>query len=226
MPWPGTPRSQQSPPINPPSMRAVPTLNENSTMVDVAHAIKVASDGLTVHEQAFANLPSQIKTQAAAAAVAAVEQITSEETTGVTSFNSTTGAVIYFPSLGQVNDQLGNPLYVTQTADAGRKIIVGDSAAVTVTLNPSVTLPWFTIIGNDSTSVASLVTDSTVTINGITSLNQGGFALIFFDGSTFWSEGYPGGATGTIPLGPLTDSGATGSIFVLNGAIQGWVSPT
>jgi hypothetical protein len=225
-PWPGAPANQQTPPINAPSVRYPSNLSEKSSMADVAEAVQTAFDGLAIHEQAFASLPAQVASQAQTAATAAIEQITSETTNGVTSFNSQTGAIIFFPSLGQVNDQMGNPVYLTTTADAGRKIVVGDSTPVTVNLNTAVTLPWFAMIGNDSSAVASFVTDSSATIIGLSALNQGGFAFIFFDGSTFWSEGVPGGPTGVIPLGPLTDSGMTGSISVVNGLIQGWVSPT
>lgn len=188
-PWPGTPKSQQSPPINPPSVRKFPTLTESSTMGEVAGAIKIAFDGLTNHEQAFANLPSQIASQAATAAQAAVENITNETTEGVTSFNSSTGAILYFPSLGMVNDQLGNPLYLTQQSDAGAKIVMGDSSPATVTLNSAMMPPWFAFIGNDSGATVSLTTDSSATISGIQSIYPGGMAIVFYDGETFYCEG-------------------------------------
>ena len=189
MPWPGAPKSQQSPPINPPSVRKFPSLNENSTMGDVANAVKVAFDGLTNHEQAFANIPAQIASQATAAATTVVNNIQSQTTTGVISFNSKTGAVIYFPNLGRVNDQLGNTIYLTQLSDAGQKIIMGDSSPSIVTLNPAVTPPWFAFIGNDSSATVSIQTDSTATINGLQSIYPGGMAIVFYDGATFWSEG-------------------------------------
>lgn len=188
-PWPGAPKSQQTPAINPPSMRFPFSLNENSTTAEVAAAMKTAFDGLTVHEQAFANLPAQIQSQASAAATAAIQNIVNETVTGVTSFNSQTGAVVYFPNLGQVNDQLGNPLYVTQNADAGKKIIAGDSTPVTITLSPSVNLPWFTIIGNDSGSSVALTAGSGAGFYGLSSIYPGGMAFVFYDGTTFWSEG-------------------------------------
>lgn len=189
MPWPGTPKSQQTPPINPPSVRKFPSLNENSTMADVAGAIKIAFDGLTNHEQAFANLPEQIKSQATATATTVIETIESQTTAGVTSFNTQTGAVIWFPNLGRVNDQLGNTIYLTQTSDAGQKIIMGDSTTATVTLNPAMSTPWFAFIGNDSSATVSLTTDSGASISGLNAIYPGGLAIIFFDGTTFWSEG-------------------------------------
>lgn len=235
MPWPGTPASQKTPPINPPSMRNPSKLNESSTMTDVAEEMHSVSNELVVHEQAFANLPAQIAAQAKAAAEAAVENISSETLTGVTSFNTETGAVIYFPNLGMVNDQLGNPLYLTQTSDAGSKIIVGDSTPVTVTLNPNVNLPWFTIIGNDSSASVILMPESGALLNGLQSIYPGGFAIIFYDGVTFWSEGVaiatdsslgvvkPDGTTITVDSsGTLhVPSGPALPVFVYDSSVSG-----
>ena len=187
-PWPGTPKSQQTPPINPPSVRFPFTLDENSTQADVHDAIRTAFNGLTVHEQAFANIPAQVAAQASAAATATVENISSEVVAGVTSFNTLTGPVIYFPGLGAVNNQLGESSYETQQGDAGAKILVGDSGPVTVNLNPSVTLPWFTFIGNDSGASVFLMPDSGA-LYGLQSIYPGGFAIVFYDGTDFWAEG-------------------------------------
>jgi hypothetical protein len=187
MPWPGTPKSQQTPPINPPSVRFPATLNENSSMADVADAMRTAFNGLTVHEQAFANLPEQVAAQAKAAATQVLETISAQTVAGVTSFNTQTGAVIYFPGLGTVNNQLGQASYETQQSDAGAKILVGDSGPVTVTLGP-VNAPWFAFIGNDSSATVILMPDSGA-LYGLQSIYPGGFAIIFFDGTNWWSEG-------------------------------------
>jgi hypothetical protein len=217
-PWPGAPKSASSPPINAPSTRYPNTLNEHSSMGDVAEAMRTAFNGLTVHEQAFANLPNQIKTQASAAANTVLENVQSENVTNVvTAFNSQQGAIIYFPGLGSVNNQLGETFYETQQGDSGTKIILGDSSPVTLNLNPGVTPPWFVFIGNDSGSTVSVVTDSGATVAGITSFNQGGFGMIFYDGSTFWSEGVAsdsgaGGGSGITQLtGPVTAGPGSGS---------------
>jgi hypothetical protein len=81
MPWPGAPKSASSPPINLPSVRYPHTLNENSSMADVADAMRTAFNGLAVHEQAFANLPDTIATSSSAASAAVLEQIQSETVT-------------------------------------------------------------------------------------------------------------------------------------------------
>ena len=225
--WPGTPKSQQSPPINRPSTRFPFTLNENSTIGEVVDKLKTAFDGLTVHEQAFAALPAQLASQATAAATQAVTEIISQETvTGVTSFNSQTGAVIYFPNLGTVNNILGDSSYTTQPSDAGRKIICGDSSNVYVTLNRGVGVPWFTIIGNDSASNVFITASSGAGFHGLNELYPGGVALVFYDGSTFWSEGYPGGLSATIITAKLTGGGSNGSMTFVNGSLVSQVAAT
>lgn len=199
MPWPGTPTNQQSPAINPPSTRTPPVLSENSTMADVAEAMGRAFEGLTVHEQAFAALPAQVKT----AVTENVTQIVNSETvaaggsssSGVSSFNSLKGDIIYFPSMGTVNNQLDNSAYTVQQSDGGAKIIVGDSSAVTVILNNNVTAPWFTIIDNDSSAAATLMPDSGA-LYGAQSIPAGGFGIAFFDGTNWWA-----GATGGVNSG-------------------------
>lgn len=89
-------------------------------------------------------------------------------------------------SIGGVNDQIGVTAYTTQQSDYGTKIIVGDSSAITITLNGSITTPWFTIIDNDSSSVASLVPSSPYVLDGETRIDPRCFAIIYFDGANFW----------------------------------------
>lgn len=219
MPWPGTPKSQQSPPINPPSTRFPYSLDEKSSMQDVADFARTVVNGLTNHEQAFANLPTQIATQAKTAATQAIQNISSQITTGVTSFNTQTGAVIYFPNLGRVNDQLGNLVYLTQTSDAGQDIILGDSSPVTVTLNTAVTLPWFAFFLNDSSANATFVTDSTASIVGSPTLTPNASSIIFFDGTTFWVSS--GGSAGQIvPFGVTFDGGSSSPVAPIMRVIE------
>jgi hypothetical protein len=212
-PWPGAPKSQQAPIINPPSTRFTSPLNENSTMGDVADAMRTAFNGLTVHEQAFANLKDMVTTAvttSVSAASSASETVVSGGVTGVTSFNTLTGAVIFFPGLGKVNDQLGETAYTTQPSDNGAKIVVGDASPVTITLNAAVTAPWFAIIDNDSSAMA-LLSPSTGDIFGATSIPPSGFGIVFFDGANWWSDASGGGNTLTLTTtgssGPATLSG-------------------
>lgn len=190
-PWPGAPKSAASPPINKPSVRFPYTLNEHSTMGDVADAMRTVVNGLTVHEQAFANLPSQISTQAAATAQMVVENIASENvTTSVTAFNAKIGAVLFFPGLFEVNNQIGQDVYELQPADNGRLILLADSSAITLEMN-AFTPPYGCFVSNMGSSMMTMFPDSGALINNDSSLAiQGpGWAINFFDGNAWWSLG-------------------------------------
>lgn len=153
--------------------------------------------------------------------------------------------------VGGVNNQIGQTAYTTQQSDYGVKILLGDAAPVTVTLNAAVTTPWFSVIGNDSSATVSLV-PSSGSLFGQNYVKPGFFGLVFFDGANFWSEGTPiaqdsslgvvqgdgstihvdalgtmhtVGVTGTILI-PSVDSGMTGSISVVHGLIIGFTNPT
>lgn len=175
--------------LNKPSFRYPFTLPEN-TDPDLRRALEFCFNGVTNHEQAFAAIKPQLDSTVAAAKAAA----STSTVLGVSSFNSETGDVIYFPTLGTVNDQLGNAIYVTQQSDNGAKIVIGDSSAVTVTLNGTMTAPWFAIIDNDSGTVATLTPASGSSLFGEQTIQPGGFGTVFFDGTNFWC-----GATGVMP---------------------------
>lgn len=208
-PWPGAPKSASSPPINPPSQRFPFTLTDQSSMADVADAMRIAYNGLAVHEQAFANLPSQIATQATAAATTVIQnsESISSVTAGVSSFNNLTGAVLYFPGLGTVNSQLGQTAYSVQPSDAGAKIIVGAATPITITLG-GVAAPWFAIFDNDSSATANL-SPASGAVFGASNIPAGGFGIVYFDGTNWWC-GATGSSGGAAPIGGPT-SGRPGS---------------
>lgn len=173
--------------LNQPSFRYPFTLPEDLDP-QVRSALEFCFNGVTNHEQAFSALKPQLTAAAAAAAGA------SSSVSGVSSFNSETGSIIYFPGLGTVNDQLGNSNYATQQSDNGAKIIVGDSGAVAVGLNATMMAPWFAFIDNDSGSVATLNPDVGTSLFGPNTIQPNGFGAIFYDGTNFWC-----GATGVMP---------------------------
>ena len=154
--------------------------------------------------------------------------------------------------VGGVNDQIGVTAYTTQQSDYGVKIIVGDSSAIAITLNGAVTTPWFTIIDNDSSSIASLTPSSPYVLNGDAQIDPRCFGIIYFDGANFWcgatriatdsSMGYvqpdnvsiaiSGGIIRTIGLdstiatAPLTVGGTQGSMTFVNGLLVSSVQAT
>jgi hypothetical protein len=205
-------------------------------------AHRYLASGIVDLNQAIAYLNSRIAPSASASS------------TTTTILESAGGGGGQTPSLivGGVNDQIGANAYTTQQTDYGVKILVGDSSPVTVTLNSAVTTPWFTIIDNDSSSMVSLTTNPPATVQGENAILPGGFAIVYFDGQNFWSGatriatdsslGYvqpdnatieinpfgvlsTRGASGTIHI-PSVDSGAAGSITVVNGLITNFVNPT
>jgi hypothetical protein len=139
-------------------------------------AHRYLASGIVDLNQAIAYLNSRI-TQSASAS------------TTTTVLESSGGGGGQTPSLivGGVNDQIGVTDYTTQQTDYGVKILVGDSSPVTVTLNSTVTTPWFTIIDNDSSSMVSLTTNPPATVQGENEILPGGFAIVYFDGQNFWS---------------------------------------
>lgn len=88
--------------------------------------------------------------------------------------------------VGGVNDQIGQTSYTTQQSDYGTKIIIGDSSPVIVSLDGGITTPWFTIIDNDSSSVASLTPISPSLLDGERFIGPGCFGIIYYDGANFW----------------------------------------
>jgi hypothetical protein len=174
--------------LNPISFR-IPAF-DLSTEQGRLNAHRWTTQGIVDLNQAiYALAPKLDSTAATANAVAQNSSVAS----GVSSFNSETGAVVYFPTLGKVNNQLGVAAYTTQTSDNGAKIVVGDSSAVAVTLNSSVAAPWFCVIDNDSSSVANLSPTSGL-LYGEKVIQPGGFGIVSFDGFNFWC-----GATGVMP---------------------------
>lgn len=231
-----------TPPLNPISFRLMFGIGEEDVDPAVATALRYAFSGNVDLNQAIAALNAKVNANHKTAMAAAGSS--SSSTTIINSNN--------FPYLGTVNDQRGNVAYLTELTDNGAKIVLGDSSPITVTLNALVLPPWFTFIDNDSSSLATL-TPSSGFLFGEPVIPGNGFGIVFFDGVNFFcgatriatdsSLGYVQpddvtidvdtsgiistiGATGTIPLGPLTDSGATGSIQVQKGLIISWVSPT
>jgi len=115
---------------------------------------------------------------------------TSTVTENITTINNTVAG-------GPVNNQSGNVVYLTQQSDNGALIIMADASPVAVTLNNSVTTPWYAFITNQGAGVVTLTPQqNTIDGNASQTLLQGYFLTLFFDGTQFWS--------GTIPIVPVT----------------------
>ena len=111
---------------------------------------------------------------------------TTFEQAGVTSFNAITGAISYFPSMGQVNYQTGQTSYTTQSSDNGALVVLSDASPIAVSLNTTVATPWYATLVNQGTGLATL-TPVSGTINLLPSLSLPGnsFTTVYFDGINF-----------------------------------------
>jgi hypothetical protein len=196
----------------PPAYRIPPNL-EGKADAAVVRAIRQLDRITNEHEQAFSALGVQ-KTAAAAAITNITQNVTSSggSSAGVSSFNSTTGAVSYFPNLGGVNPQTA--AYLTQASDNGELILVTSAAPVAVTLNSAISNPYFFFVENRGAGTATL-TPSTGNINGVANLIllPGYFTMVFFDGNNWWAM--------NLPIVPVNTVAVTHQFFTAYNAATG-----
>jgi hypothetical protein len=194
--------------LNPPSNRF--PFDLTGVHPEVARAIRWAFNGLTNHEQAFAQLGKQTSTSG-----------TGTTTTLASETFNTETIVEASTIIGYVNDQTGVTSYTTLPSDYGKEIEFNDASPIAVTLstlssNPAIQLPWFAYVNNVGTGTVTL-TPASGTINGGTSVSlaTGEWAMVFFDGTDFIALIYvPGSGSGVSSLNSLTgalDLTSTGS---------------
>lgn len=162
----------------------------------VVRAHRITTNNIVSLSRQLATLQAQVNASKTAATAAASSSTVIEEqqsVTGVTAFNGLTGAVIFFPSLGFVNDQSAVVAYKTEQSDDGAMLLLDDASAIAVTLNAGVAAPWYCWMVNYGAGTATL-TPSAGTISyfgnpGAASMpllsNQA--AYIAFDGTNFWA---------------------------------------
>ncbi len=176
---------------------------------DVEAAIRYSFSGLLDLNEALrvttANISKLQTTAAAATTPTPASSSSTVFTSGVTSFNTQTGAVIYFPPLGTVSNQSGLTTYTIAGTDAGALIVLDDASAIAVTLS-TMSPPWFCFVFNSGVGTATL-TPSTGTVNGNATLTlaTGQGAIVFFDGTNWWAV--------TTPLAPNTIAPVAGEFL-------------
>jgi hypothetical protein len=164
-----------APPLNPTSFR-YPFQLEGKAEPEVVQALRYHASGILDLNQAIAALKEQVKANKTAI----------QNTVTNTSTTSAPPTPNPFPFLGTVNDQRGNPLYLTQVSDNGAKIVLGDSSPITLQLNAMVTPPWFCVVDNDSSSTVTFAPTSGSVI-GAQSMPDSSFTTIFFNGINFFA---------------------------------------
>lgn len=178
-----------TPANNLPSFRQVFDL-EGAADDRVVQAINFLADQGTNHEQAFAALPGIIASQTKTAATQAV----TENITNI-SESSTTPVTPPANIIGSVNNQEDVTSYTTQQSDYGALIVLGDASpiALTLSISPVITLPWYALVANLGASLVTAMPDSaTISYPNNTAaasmpIEPGDGAIIAFDGASFWA---------------------------------------
>jgi hypothetical protein len=166
------------------------------------------------HDQAIVTLNGKVtgtttSTVAKTTTTATTTQQTVIEETGVTSFNSQTGAISFFSSLASVNNQSGSTSYTTQSIDNGALIVLNDTSPIAVTLNFNVATPWFTTFSNQGTGAVTITpSQGTINLVGSVMVPQDSFVTVAFDGVNWWADA-PATGSGTI-TGVAAGTGLTG----------------
>ncbi len=144
--------------------------------------IRTQMNAITDLQGAIPALKSQIDSlKTSATGSSTTSGTTATITENVTTINNTIDG-------GGVNDQSGVTAYINSQMDNGKLVILADTAAVAVTLNNSVTTPYWVFFINQGSGLVTL-TPQQGTINGAASeeLTDSVFALVFFDSINYWS---------------------------------------
>jgi hypothetical protein len=187
-------------PLNPINQRFPLQLPENVDPA-IATQIRYLTSGIVDLNQAIAALKSQLDALGVTV-TKVVTTVTTTVGTGVTSFNTQTGAITYFPFLGTVNDQTGVTAYTLLGSDSGVLLVLNDASPVAVSLDSTLPTPFFFFVTNFGAGTATL-TPTLGLINGSASypLLQNASAVVFFDGTNWDATAFLGGSgtTGYIP---------------------------
>jgi hypothetical protein len=197
-----------------PAQKYFPQIDKNVQAEVTVHLQRLYT-AINDHDQAIVTLNNKV-TGGASSTAGSTTNITSTTTEfvttgGVTSFNALTGAIVYFPFLGTVNNQSGVVSYTTQTGDNGALVVLDDASAIAVTLNFAVMTPWFTTISNQGSGTAT-ITPSQGLINGGASISIAGglYVTIFFDGANWWADSETGGGGGGTITAVVAGTGLNG----------------
>ena len=146
---------------------------------DVALQLRLLYDGINDHDQAITTQQSQLGNLNSMVTAAAAAGTSTASTVTVTQ-------IVGFANLGVVNDQTGQIAYTVQGTDSGSLVVLNDASPIAVTLNSAVVIPYFVFIANQGTGAATLIASSGV-INGLSAIPGNSSAMVFFDGSNWWT---------------------------------------
>jgi hypothetical protein len=176
-----------------PSFRRPNSIPVGKADSSVISAIASHDRSITDLNQAFAALGKQT-----GSGTTTNTETVSETSAGVSSFNSQTGAVSYFPYLGTVNDQPGVTSYDTGPNDNGTLLVLNDASPIAISLTNTIQMPWFMTISNAGTGTATL-TPAIGLINGAATFTipGGTWVQIYWDNTDYWASS-PGSTVGGV----------------------------
>lgn len=194
------------------SQKWTPTINDNMSPAETSVNMRLIWNTLNQHDQAIESVYSTASSSSSSSSSSSTTTVVS----GVSSFNSLTGAVSYFPYLGVVNDQTGVVSYTAKDGDDGALVILNATSAIAVSLTSSLTAPWFSTFTNRG-GYSVTFTPTSGTINGASSfvLLPGATTTIYYNSTNFY-------ATVQLPISTLTNFGAVkpdGTTISISGGV-------
>lgn len=178
-------------------MTLIPTSFRRPNLVPAGEAHESVRFAIFSHDQSITDLNQAIAAQANQISALKSSSTATTSGTSTTTNTSTENVTNVTVAGGQVNNQSGNAVYTSTPSDNGALIVLGDTVPVAVTLNNSVTTPWYAFFYNSGTSNVT-VTPQQGLVNGSASeiITPGLFSIIFFDGFNYFAA--------ALPIVPLT----------------------
>lgn len=186
-----------------PSFRLPVSIPEGVAHSSVKDAIEDHDNAILDLQQAIPALKNQITALGTSTAATSPTASTNTTTNTTTSTQNVTNVTV---GGGPVNNQTGVTAYTTAQSDNGALVVFNDASPVAVTLNNSVTLPWYFFALNQGAGLVTLTPQQGL-IDGAANatLANGFFIVVFFDGANYWSC--------VIPSGPISVT-ATAGVYI------------
>jgi hypothetical protein len=195
--------------MSPTPPKFTPPISDNPTPQQVALYLRQLYLITNQHDQAIIKVNDKIPTTTTT--VTTTTSSSSSIVAGVSTFNTASGDIAFFPNLGQVNDQSGTVAYTIRSTDDGQMILLNDASPIAVTLDSTITIPWYTVLFNQGSGTATM-TPTAGTVNGGATLDipSGGFSIIYFNGTNWFASATNGVVTTPVTFAPVIHQFLTG----------------
>lgn len=169
---------------NPPSFRRPSPITKEMVHPEAAQAINNNTDSCFDLQNALFAVNTKVE---------ALKTAASSSSSNSSSSIPAAPVIAPFSGQGTVNNQTGSTSYATQSSDNGAMIVLDDSSPVALSLNSTVTAPFYCFITNLGAGLATLTPTNGVTINGAASfsLPQNYTSLVAFYFGVWWASELP-----------------------------------